>query len=129
MLLTDKNAVIYGGAGTIGSAVAKAFGRAGARVHLAGRTRAALDAVADDIRAAGGRAETAVVDALDEGAVDAYTDQIAESAGSLDISFNLIGVDDVQGTPLVEMTWRTSNNRFSRPCDRPSSPREPLRGR
>ena len=104
MLLTDKNAVIYGGAGTIGSAVAKAFGRAGARVHLAGRTRAALDAVAEDIRAAGGLAETAVVDALDEGAVDAYTDQIVGTAGSLDISFNLIGVDDVQGTPLVEMT-------------------------
>ena len=104
MLLTDKNAVIYGGAGTIGGAVAKAFALQGARIHLAGRTLSTLDAVADHIRAAGGRAETTVLDALDEAAVDSYVEHITSTAGSLDISFNLIGVDDVQGTPLVEMS-------------------------
>lgn len=104
MLLTNKNAVIYGGGGAIGGAVAKAFARVGAQVHLAGRTQSTLDAVADDILAAGGQADTAVVDALDERAVDDFTDQIVKSSGSLDISFNLIGVDDVQGTPLVEMS-------------------------
>ena len=77
---------------------------AGARVHLAGRTPATLAVVADSIRADGGSAETALVDALDEAAVDAFTTRIAATAGSLDISFNLIGVDDVQGTPLAEMT-------------------------
>src|SRR5436190_12862841 len=65
MLLRDRNAVIYGGGGTIGSAVARAFAREGARVHLAGRTAAKLEAVADEIRAGGGAAETAVLDALD----------------------------------------------------------------
>ncbi len=104
MLLRNKNAVIYGGAGAVGSAVARAFAGAGARVHLAGRTPATLAAVADSIRADGGSAETALVDALDEAAVDAFTTRIAATAGSLDISFNLIGVDDVQGTPLAEMT-------------------------
>jgi NAD(P)-dependent dehydrogenase (short-subunit alcohol dehydrogenase family) len=103
MLLDGKNAVIYGGAGAIGSAVAKAFAREGATVHLAGRTLAALDEVATRIRGDGGKAETAVVDALDEAAVDRHADAVAEEAGSVDISFNLISVGDVQGTPLVEM--------------------------
>jgi NAD(P)-dependent dehydrogenase (short-subunit alcohol dehydrogenase family) len=61
MLLEDRTAVIYGGGGSIGGAVVRAFGREGATVHLAGRTAASLDAVADDVRAAGGSAETAVV--------------------------------------------------------------------
>jgi len=103
MLLEDKTAVIYGGAGAIGAAVARAFGREGAQVRLAGRTRSRLDAVADEIRSGGGIAETAEVDALDEGAVDEFTDAVAGQAGGIDISFNLISVNDVQGTPLVEM--------------------------
>ena len=103
MLLEGKNAVIYGGGGSIGSAVARAFAREGARVFLAGRTQAMLDAVAKEIRSAGGVAETAQVDALDEQAVNKYVDAVAEKAGSIDISFNLISYQDVQGTPLVEM--------------------------
>ena len=76
MLLESKNAVIYGGGGSIGGAVARAFAREGARVFLAGRTPATLDAVAEEIRSAGGAAETAVVDALDENAVDEHADAV-----------------------------------------------------
>jgi 3-oxoacyl-[acyl-carrier protein] reductase len=103
MLLEDKNAVIYGGGGSIGGAVARAFAREGARVFLAGRTQAKLDNVAEEIRSAGGVAETAQVDALDELAVDSYVDAVAEEAGGIDVTFNLISYEDVQGTPLVEM--------------------------
>ena len=103
MLLDDRTAVIYGGGGAIGGAVARAFAREGATVHLAGRTAATLDAVADDIRAAGGSAETAVVDALDEGAVDAHADDVAARAGGIDISFNAISHNSVHGTPMAEM--------------------------
>jgi NAD(P)-dependent dehydrogenase (short-subunit alcohol dehydrogenase family) len=59
MLLEGGTAVIYGGGGAIGGAVARAFASEGAHVHLAGRTRAKLEHVADDIRARGGSAETA----------------------------------------------------------------------
>ncbi|WP_433179839.1 SDR family NAD(P)-dependent oxidoreductase [Actinoallomurus sp. CA-150999] len=104
MLLERKNAVIYGGGGVIGGAVARAFAREGARVHLAGRTAARLEAVAEPIRAAGGRAETAVLDALDEGAVDEHADEVAAKFGGLDVSFNVIAHGDVQGTPLAEMS-------------------------
>jgi 3-oxoacyl-[acyl-carrier protein] reductase len=103
MLLENKNAVIYGGAGGIGGAVARAFAREGARVFLAGRTQATLDAVAADIRAAGGAAETAVVDALDERAVDDHADAVAADAGGIDVSFNLIGHPYTHGVPLAEM--------------------------
>jgi short chain dehydrogenase len=72
MLLEGKVAVIYGAGGPIGGAVARTFAREGARVFLAGRTKEKLDAVAEDIRANGGVTETAVVDALDAQAVDAY---------------------------------------------------------
>ena len=61
MLLENKTAVIYGGGGAIGSAVAQAFAREGARVFLAGRTLTTLDAVAKKISAAGGGVETASV--------------------------------------------------------------------
>lgn len=103
MLLEDKTAVIYGGGGSIGAAVARAFAREGATVCLAGRTRARLEEVAKAIRSAGGVAETAQVDALDERAVDEHADAVAAKAGGIDISFNLISHGDVQGTPLVEM--------------------------
>jgi 3-oxoacyl-[acyl-carrier protein] reductase len=103
MLLDNKSAVIYGGGGSIGGAVARVFAREGARVFLAGRTPAKLDAVAGQIRSAGGAAETAEVDALDENAVDEHADAVAADAGGIDISFNLISHGDVQGTPMAEM--------------------------
>lgn len=96
MLLKHKAAVLYGAGGPIGGAVARAFAREGAGVFLAGRTAAKLDKVAGEIRAHGGAADTAVVDALDERAVDAYVDAVVEQAGAIDISFNLIGYGDVQ---------------------------------
>ncbi|NGO12099.1 SDR family oxidoreductase [Streptomyces sp. HC44] len=102
MLLEEKVAVVYGAGGSIGGAAARAFAREGARVFLAGRTAAPLEAVAGDIRGAGGSAETAVVDALDEAAVDAFVDDAAARAGRIDVSFNAIGLGDVQ-QPLREI--------------------------
>src|SRR2546423_12455449 len=102
MLLEDKNAVVYGGGGSVGGAVARAFAREGAKVFLAGRTLATLDAVAGEIAAAGGAAETAQVDAFDERAVDAHADAVAEKAGSIDVSFNTIGHGDVHGIPPAQ---------------------------
>jgi 3-oxoacyl-[acyl-carrier protein] reductase len=103
VLLEGKNAVIYGGGGAIGGAVARAFAREGARVFLAGRTLAGQEAVAADIRDAGGTADTAEVDALDERAVDAHADAVASRAGGIDVCMNVISHGDVQGTPFVEM--------------------------
>jgi len=96
MLLENRNAVIYGAGGSIGSAVARAFAREGAKVHLTGRTLESLEEVAEEIRSSGGVAETAQVNAIDE-----HADAVAASAGGIDVSFNLISYGDVQGTPLA----------------------------
>jgi NAD(P)-dependent dehydrogenase (short-subunit alcohol dehydrogenase family) len=104
MLLEGKNAVIYGGGGSVGGVVARAFAGEGANVFLAGRTREPLEAVLTDIERAGGRAAVAVVDALDEQAVDQYVGEIVERAGSIDVSFNVISIQDVQLIPLVDMS-------------------------
>jgi NAD(P)-dependent dehydrogenase (short-subunit alcohol dehydrogenase family) len=103
MLLKNKNAVIYGGGGAIGGAVARAFAREGAKVFVSGRNLDSVEAVAREICAAGGRAEAAQVDALDEQAVNAHTAEVVASAGGIDICLNAIGVHAVQGTPLTEL--------------------------
>jgi len=104
MLLKDKHAVIYGAGGQIGRAVARAFARDGARVYLAGRTLPKLDALAQEISAAGGAAEVAQVDALDPQAVERHLETIVQEAGRIDVSFNAISIrGDLQGTPLIDM--------------------------
>jgi NAD(P)-dependent dehydrogenase (short-subunit alcohol dehydrogenase family) len=105
MLLTDKVAVIYGAGGAIGGAVARAFAREGAKLFLTGRHLAPVEAVAKDVVAAGGSAEAAAVDALDEQAVDKHLQSVTDKAGRVDISFNAIGIPDpTYGiVPLVEL--------------------------
>ena len=104
MLLENKNAIVYGAAGAIGAAVARAFARDGARVFLAGRTLAPLEEVTADIRAHGGMAEAAPVDAMDKAAVDAHADRVVATAGSIDVSFNAVAVSVVQGVALTEIS-------------------------
>lgn len=103
MLLENKNVVIYGAGGAIGQGVATTFAREGARVFLTGRSRPPLDALAEAITAAGGATEVAVVDALDEPAVDAHARAVAADGG-IDVSLNLISRGDLQGVPLTDMT-------------------------
>jgi NAD(P)-dependent dehydrogenase (short-subunit alcohol dehydrogenase family) len=110
-MLENKIAVIYGGGGSVGGAVARAVAREGAKVFLAGRTAATLERVAGEISAAGGAVETAQVDALDEEAVDRHADAVAEKAGRIDVSFNAIGHGDVHGIPLLDMSLED----FARP--------------
>jgi NAD(P)-dependent dehydrogenase (short-subunit alcohol dehydrogenase family) len=105
MLLENKSAVIYGGGGAIGGAVARAFAREGAKVFLAGRSQVKLAAVARDIAAQGGLAETAEVDALDERAVAKHADTVAAKAGRIDITLNAVGIPHVQGPPLAELSF------------------------
>jgi 3-oxoacyl-[acyl-carrier protein] reductase len=104
MLLASKNAVVYGGGGAIGGAIARAFAREGARVFLAGRTMQKLAAVAKDIVSAGGSADTAQVDALDEHAVTRHANAVAAEAGSVDVAVNAVGILHVQGTPFAELS-------------------------
>ncbi len=113
MLLQDKVAVIYGAGGAIGGAVARAFAADGAKVFLTGRSLAPVEVVAKDIVSAGGSAEAAEVDTLDEQTVDAHLQSVIDQAGRVDISFNAIGLPDtgIVGVALAELDV----DRFSLP--------------
>jgi NAD(P)-dependent dehydrogenase (short-subunit alcohol dehydrogenase family) len=106
MQLNDKVAVIYGAGGAIGSAVAKAFAAEGARVFLTGRNLASVEANAKVIVGAGGKAEAARVDALDERAVEDHLAAVIDKARHVDISFNAITPipqPGTQGIPIAEL--------------------------
>jgi len=90
-ILEGKCAVVFGAAGSIGVAVAREFAAEGAQVFLAGRTKGTVEEVAKQITAAGGAAEAAVVDALDDTAVNRYLDDVAKQAGRIDIVVDLTG--------------------------------------
>jgi NAD(P)-dependent dehydrogenase (short-subunit alcohol dehydrogenase family) len=105
MLLQDKVVVIYGAGGAIGGAVARASAAAGAKLFLTGRLPAPVEAVVKDVVAAGGSAEAAAVDALDEQAVATHLQSVIDQAGRVDISLNAVGIPDTEilGVPLVEL--------------------------
>jgi NAD(P)-dependent dehydrogenase (short-subunit alcohol dehydrogenase family) len=104
--LKDRRAVIFGAGGSIGGAVARAFAAEGAQLHLAGRSQPSLDTIARQINDAGGRAQVAVVDALNETSVDKYLDQVVEQAGGIDVEFNATGpraAEYATGIPALDV--------------------------
>jgi NAD(P)-dependent dehydrogenase (short-subunit alcohol dehydrogenase family) len=105
--------VVYGAGGAIGGAVARAFAAEGATVFLTGHNLAPVELVAKDILAAGGSADAAAVDALDEAAIDGHLRSVVDAAGRVDISFNAVGlpVTGILGVPLVDLDVE----RFIRP--------------
>ncbi|HKH54740.1 MAG TPA: SDR family oxidoreductase [Propionibacteriaceae bacterium] len=104
MMLKDKVAVLYGAGGAIGGAVARAFAREGAKLFLTGHHLPPVEAVAKDVVSAGGSADAAEVDALDEQAVDKHLQLVIDKAGRVDISFNAVGIPNPKmRAPLVEM--------------------------
>ncbi len=104
-LLKDKVAVIYG-AGSIGSAIARAFAREGAKVFLGARTENRTKKLAESIIKEGGIADTGIVDVLDKASVDAFVDGVVAKAGRIDISFSATNVSGgEQGAALSEVSY------------------------
>ena len=102
-MLRNKNALIYGASQSLGGAVARAMARAGARLFVTNRHLELAKEVADQINSEGGRAEAAMVDAMDETAIQSHLDEVQKKAGTIDISFNLIGIPVIQNIPLIKM--------------------------
>ncbi len=103
-ILRNRNAVIYGGGGSLGSTVARAIAKEGANVFLAGRRLSSVKEVADEIVDSGGRAEAALVDAINESEVNAFVDSVIRKGGTLDLSFCAVDYQVVQNIPLVRLS-------------------------
>jgi 3-oxoacyl-[acyl-carrier protein] reductase len=105
-MLWDKRAVVFGGGGSIGAAVAKELAAEGAQVFLAGRTAASLEPVAKEITDKGGEVHADIVDALDDNEVNDYLESVVQRSGRLDIAFNATGprINEYgNGKPAVDL--------------------------
>lgn len=102
-MLNNKNCLIYGASPSLGGAVALQMARAGAKVFVTNRHVETAQKVADQINSEGGFAEAAQVDALDENAVQLHLNAIVKKFRTIDISFNLIGIEVIQDIPLIKM--------------------------
>jgi NAD(P)-dependent dehydrogenase (short-subunit alcohol dehydrogenase family) len=74
-------------------------------MFLTGRNLRKVEVVAKGIVDAGGSAEAAQVDALDERAVDGHLQSVVDKASRVDVSFNAVGIPNtmLQGVPLVDL--------------------------
>lgn len=89
--LAGRVAVVTGGYGVLGGAIAADLGRAGVRVAVLGRRRQAAERQADQIRQAGGEAMALVADVLDESALRKARDELVGRWQVLDILVNAAG--------------------------------------
>ncbi|HSO28515.1 MAG TPA: SDR family oxidoreductase [Candidatus Sulfomarinibacteraceae bacterium] len=89
--LEGRVALIPGGGGAIGSALAEALAGAGARVAVAGRTHAALEAAIERVRAAGSEGLAITADVTSEAECDRMVAATLERFGGIDILVNTVG--------------------------------------
>ncbi|MCC6377753.1 MAG: SDR family oxidoreductase [Burkholderiales bacterium] len=108
MQLAGRNAIVTGAARGIGAAVARAYAREGAGVAVVDLDRDEANRIADEIRAAGGRAAAFGCDVADRAAVDAMAAAAANALGPIDVLVNNAGV--IRPAMLDRMTveqWST----------------------
>jgi NAD(P)-dependent dehydrogenase (short-subunit alcohol dehydrogenase family) len=101
-LLADKVALITGASQGIGAATARVFALAGAALVLAARDEQALEAIAQEIRATGGRALAVPTDVGDPPAWERLIGQTLDTYGRLDAAFNNAG-EGHRPTPLADI--------------------------
>jgi NAD(P)-dependent dehydrogenase (short-subunit alcohol dehydrogenase family) len=103
--LAGRTALLPGGYGEIGAAIATAFAEHGARVAIAGRDERKANALAERLRAAGHRAFGLALDATDVAAIEVAVGRAADELGSIDILMNCIGKNQEQ--KIAEVTEAT----------------------
>jgi NAD(P)-dependent dehydrogenase (short-subunit alcohol dehydrogenase family) len=86
--LQGRVAVVTGAGGGLGVGICQALAAAGAAVACVGRTRESIEAVAEQVRQAGGTAIAVVCDVSDEQSVKAMTEEVAGELGGIDILIN-----------------------------------------
>lgn len=103
MLLKGKVAVIFGGSGAIGTAIAKVFIREGAHVYLCARDLNKLQNIAAQLHQLGSVVHTASVNVLDSQSINNTVAQIAQDTGGLDLVINATSFIHNQGKEILEL--------------------------
>ncbi|VXB46647.1 Uncharacterized oxidoreductase YxbG [Microbacterium sp. 8M] len=102
MRLQNKNAIVTGGAGGIGRATSLAFAAEGASVAVVDLNADAAEAVAEEIRAAGGTAIAIGADVSSEADIERVVSAAVDAFGGIDVVFNNAGI--IRRTTAVETT-------------------------
>lgn len=89
--LSGRVAVVTGGTGVLGGALARGLAEAGAKVGVLGRRTEKAEAVAEEIRAAGGEALALTADVLDKGQLEGARAKLLQTWGQTDILVNGAG--------------------------------------
>lgn len=98
--LTGKTAVVTGGTGVLGFAMAKGLAAAGAHVVLLARTASKVEEQANQIVAEGGKASAFAADVLDKPALEQAAAQIIAEHGRIDILVNGAGGNKPEATAV-----------------------------
>jgi len=91
-LLHEQLALVTGGGGGIGAAIAAGLAAHGARVVVVGPTLAKLRQTVDAIQSTGGQAWAYLLDVSDRAACDGVAQQVARDAGRVSILVNNAGI-------------------------------------
>ncbi|HEX7003591.1 MAG TPA: SDR family oxidoreductase [Trueperaceae bacterium] len=102
--LDGRVAIITGGTGVLGGAMARGLAAAGARVGVLGRRTARAQEVADTVAAAGGEALALTADVLDKTELEAARDAVLDSWGQVDILVNCAGGNRPEATVVGDLT-------------------------
>ena len=103
--LKDKVAVVMGGGGVLGGAIADGFGAAGAHVAVTDVAQDRLDECVDRISKAGGSAKGYTVDVFDRSSIVACCDQIHADLGRVDVLVNCVGGNMAGATTSAEQPF------------------------
>lgn len=102
--LRGKTAIITGGAGVLGSAIARGLAAAGAEVGILSRTRNKVDAVVADIQSNGGKAMSVPADVLDRAQLELVRDKVLKEWDGIDILVNCAGGNQAGATIMPDQT-------------------------
>jgi NAD(P)-dependent dehydrogenase (short-subunit alcohol dehydrogenase family) len=104
--LDGQTAVVVGGAGGLGAAMARGLADAGAAVAVADANVGQAKLVADGIGQAGGRALALAVDVVDRASVERLAAEVEERLGAIDVLVNSAGITHRSpATDFPEVQW------------------------
>jgi NADP-dependent 3-hydroxy acid dehydrogenase YdfG len=101
--IADKAVVVTGASSGLGESTAKLLARHGAKVVLAARRKDRIDAVVNEISAAGGKAVGFTVDVTKRAEVEALIKRAVESFGRVDVLVNNAGVMPIAPISLLKV--------------------------